>query len=170
MLILVPVFAGAAVVCAGDTELEYKVKAAFLLNFARFSSWPAEMSAEAGTPMVFCVVGRDPFGAALSGFESKQVNGQPARLRLGVSLAEAAQCQVLFVSSTEEHELEKIIALTRDRRLVTVSDIVGFAERGGIFEFKNQGNRLSFIINNSKAKEKGIRISSSLLDLALEVL
>ena len=54
--------------------------------------------------------------------------------------------------------------------MVLVSDLEGFVESGGTVEFKDQGGRLSFLINNSKAKKQGLSVSSSLLNLAVEVL
>ena len=44
---------------------EYEVKAAYLLNFARYAEWPASPPADATDDLVICVLGRDPFGAAL---------------------------------------------------------------------------------------------------------
>src|SRR5437764_15482294 len=40
---------------------EYEVKAAYLSNFGRFVDWPAR----AGQTFNVCVLGHDPFGAAL---------------------------------------------------------------------------------------------------------
>ena len=66
--------------------------------------------------------------------------------------------------------LKRILPLIAGQPIVTVSDIEGFAASGGIFELKDKDGRLSFVVNNTKAKESGIRISSSLLKLAIEVL
>ena len=50
-----------ALPCAADEpSQEYKVKAAFLYNFARFVEWPSEAFASADAPFVIAVVGTDP--------------------------------------------------------------------------------------------------------------
>ena len=79
-------------------------------------------------------------------------------------------CHLLFVSKSEQDKLDDILAANAGKPVVTVSDIEGFAKAGGIFEFKKKDGRLSFLINNSKARESGIHISASLLNLAIEVL
>lgn len=153
---------------AADTPLEYKVKAAFLLNFARFTSWP-----EASAKDVFglCVVGEDPFGTAFSGVEEKQINAKDIRLLRFSSVSEAlGQCQLLFLGKADQAQQDRLLKYTAHKPIATVSDIEGFAAAGGVFEFRNKEGRLSFVINNSKAKEKGIHINASLLNLALEVL
>jgi hypothetical protein len=155
---------------AEQTDLEYKVKAAFLLNFAKFTAWP-ETSTSKGNDFALCVVGEDPFGAALSGVEEKQIEGKRISLRHPAPTGEGlGQCRMLYVSKSEQANLGRIFKSIVGQPVVTISDIEGFAAAGGIFEFKDRDGRLSFVINNNKAKAGGIQISSSLLNLALEVL
>lgn len=158
-------------VWAAENSIEYKVKAAFLLNFAKFTTWPEEFWPDDKADFQLSVVGSNPFGSALAGVEEKQIAGKAIRLYISPSLSEeVGQSQLLFVCKSEEKELENVIGFTSEKPIVTVSDIEGFAAAGGIFELRSVNGRLSFIVNNSKAKEKGIRISSSLLKLAIEVL
>lgn len=154
---------------AAAGEVEYKVKAAFLLNFAKFITWPP--SAQPVDAFTLCIVGADPFGAALAGIEAKEVSGKRVQLRYpAINSNELGQCRMVFVSRSEQKQVARLVGQLGVAPMVLVSDIEGFAESGGIFEFKDQGGRLSFIINNSKAKKQGLSISSSLLNLAMEVL
>lgn len=155
---------------AEQTDLEYKVKAAFLLNFAKFTTWPKPSVSNEAT-FSLCVVGEDPFGAALHGIEDKQIEGRKITLRHPAPTSEGiGQCRILFVSRSEQANLSRIFKSIGGQPVVTVSDIEGFAAAGGIFEFKDRDGRLSFVINNGKAKESNIRISASLLSLAIDVL
>jgi len=154
---------------AEQAAVEYKVKAAFLLNFARFVSWPDGNEHVASFPL--CIVGTDPFGEALAGIETKSVDDKKVALRFPASNSrELQQCQIVFVSKSEEANVARILKMLAGKPVVTVSDIAGFADAGGTFEFKDQRGRLSFIINNTQAKTNGLSISSSLLNLAVDVL
>ena len=53
----------AAVSAAAPTE--YRLKAAFLLNFAKFVEWPASEFKNPQSPLSICIVGDDPFGRDL---------------------------------------------------------------------------------------------------------
>ncbi len=53
--------------------------------------------------------------------------------------------------------------------MVTIGESDGFAGLGGTIEFVKVNDRLSFKINNTKAKERQLRINASLLNLAVEV-
>ena len=171
LLVALCLHGGGAPVRAQDDGLEYKVKAAFLLNFARFITWP-EQHWPADQPFfLLTVLGQDPFGSALSGVEEKQIAGRPIHLRFEQTLSgEASAGQMIFVSGSEKAHLGHILASTAGKPIVLVSDIEGFAAAGGMFELKSVNGRLSFIINNSRAREQGLRINASLLKLAIEVL
>ena len=52
---------------------------------------------------------------------------------------------------------------------LTVSDAHDFAHHGGIIELFFQDNRLRFIINLDNARLAGLKMSSSLLELASKV-
>jgi hypothetical protein len=154
---------------AEHEELEYKVKAAFLLNFARFAVWPESRAAE--QTFSLCILGDDPFGPALTGIESKDIGGKPVQLRRLESIAAGVDtCRMLFVGKSGQTGVERVLKAVAGLPVVTVSDIEGFAKAGGMFEFKNQEGRLSFVVNNAKARESGVRISASLLNLAVQVL
>ena len=172
LLILPVLFCGTAAEAA-TTESggrEYKLKAAFFLNFSKFTTWPKEAFSESGQIIDFCVVGEDPFGTALDGLESKKVGGRKVRLHYAGSIAAVKTCHVMFISKSEKNHLAQLRQNTDGRPILTVSDIEGFSRQGGVFEFITKDGRLSFIVDNQQATRNGLQISASLLNLAAEVL
>ena len=156
---------------ADEAGLEYKLKAGFLVNFARFTTWPANAWAGDSSSLNLCILGVDPFGPALAGVEEKEVADHPIALRHADTVPSTpGACHLLFVSRSEAGHLDRILAATAGLPVVTVSDIPGFAASGGVFEFRHRDGRLAFVINNTRARANGIQVSASLLDLALEVL
>lgn len=169
LLLLQFLLPGAFVVRADDTALEYKVKAAFLLNFAKFTTWPDTSFSKDSPRIDICIAGPDPFGSSLGDLESKQIGGKPIRVHRIPSLTHPAHCHVLFISRSERLNYRAYVT-SLPEGVLTVSDIQGFAASGGIFEFITRNDRLSFKINNKMAKRQGLLISSSLLNLADKVL
>jgi len=162
--------AGAITAHAENDEREYKLKAAFLLNFSKFTTWPNDVFTEPGQTFDFCVIGEDPFGAALDGLETKKVGGRQVRLHYAKSIAEAPKCHVMFISKSEQNDLLQLQGVTVGKPIVTVSDIQGFSRQGGIFEFITRSGRLAFVVNNRRATQNRLQINASLLNLAVEVL
>src|SRR5688572_24355544 len=47
---------------AQTPNVEYRIKAAYLFNFAKFVSWPAENFTSPDAPIIIGILGKDPFG------------------------------------------------------------------------------------------------------------
>jgi len=145
---------------------EYQVKAAYLLNFARFVEWPAAVL-PASAPLDIGIVGEDPFGVALEEvLRGKSANGHPIRLRHLHWNDVLACCQIIFISTSEEGHLPQILRDLGQDSVLTVSDIDRFSLRGGVIEFRMVGNRVRFDINREPAIAARLNISSKLLGVA----
>lgn len=147
---------------------EYQVKAAFLYHFAEFVSWPANAFAETNSPYVVAVLGKDPFGQNLDDtLQGHLLNNHPFIVRRITNATQAHGCHILFIGRSETRRLEDIIAELKTDSVLTVSEIDGFVNRGGIVQFLNSGDKVRFTINNTAARAAGLRISSQLLSLAV---
>jgi hypothetical protein len=146
---------------------EYQVKAAFLYNFVKFVEWPASPGETLGS-IHLCVIGKDPFGGVLDRvIEGKTVNGRPLAIRRINETSAARSCHVLFVSDSEVGRVAEITKAVHVWSVLTVSEISGFSERGGIITFLMEGQRVRFRINSKAAAAAGLRISSKLQQLAV---
>lgn len=152
------------------TGVESKVKAAFVVNFARFISWPEESFELESDPLVICTMGLGEDEAAFAGIETKKIKGHPIALRNITSLDEPSQsCHLLYVKGVNFGNFKRYLNKSATSPVVTIGESDGFANLGGTIEFIKVNNRLSFIINNTKAKERQLRINASLLNLAIKV-
>jgi hypothetical protein len=140
---------------------EYQVKAAFLYNFARFTTWPSQ---DAQPFFNICVLGSDPFGEALDALEGKTIGDNPIKVSRRREISEA-DCQVLFISRSEQGNLSTILEALAGSPVLTVSEIEGFTEHGGAIQFYAEKNKVRFKINQRAAEELGLKISSHLLKL-----
>lgn len=148
---------------------EYQVKAAYLLNFARFVEWPSDVL-PASSPLTIVIVGDDPFGGTLDQLlHGKSANGHPIHLRYLRWNDSLAQYQIVFISASEEWHLPEILRSVGSHSVLTVSDIDRFSLRGGIIEFRLVGNRVRFDINRTPALAGNLSISSKLLGVARAV-
>jgi hypothetical protein len=149
---------------------EYKVKAAFLYNFALFTEWPDENVAGGGSSLVICVLGKHSFGDALESIQGKSVRRRNVTVRQINSVREMGICHVLFVSASEKQRLPDILSEVKNQPVLTVSDLDRFAEAGGTIGFISLEDRVRFEINMKAAQRARIRISSQLLKLAHDVI
>lgn len=147
---------------------EYEVKAAFLLNFAKFVEWPDSSFDGPQAPIVFGVIGGDHQLAfnlrRISAREKVQGRNIVIReVRFGDDLR---RCHVLFVGASERQRTAQILASLQDASVLTVSDIDGFADAGGAMQFVMQESQVHFIVNLDAATQSKLRVSAKLLALA----
>jgi len=154
---------------------EYRLKAAFLYNFAKFVDWPADEYTSPSQPFTICVLGKDPFGHSLDDVVAgKEIGGHPLTVRripaAGASDArESAACQILFVSPLEHKKVLSNLAATSQPGVLTVGEVGSPAADAVIINFILESGRVRFEINLAVAEQKNLRLSSRLLSLATAV-
>lgn len=151
-----------------DTPTEYQLKAAFLYNFAKFVEWPpAKLPANA--PIVIGVLGEDPFGPDLDrAVIGKSISGHSLETRRYNNPDDARDAHILFISDTtsERRRLSQTLNALRGSSVLTVSDIDGFCDAGGIINFRILADKVRFEISTRAADQEGLKISSRLLTVA----
>ena len=146
---------------------EYDLKATFLYHLAEFVDWPPEAFPTEETPLVIGVLGTDPFGKFLDELvENETVKNRKLAVQRFRSLEEIKSCHILFISSSESGRLDQIFSGLKQRKILTVGDTEGFAQRGGIVRFMPEKNKIRLRINIDAAKAAGLTISSKLLRAA----
>ena len=152
-----------------QTSLEYDVKAALLLNFARFIEWPANAFAEPRAPIDICVFAPNPFGSVLDRtLQSETAGEHPLLAREVRSAAESAGCHLLFISAAAEERGEAAF-WEAGPHTITVGESRRFQEMGGAVTFVLEGGRVRFNVNLRPVEERGIRISARMLHVASRV-
>jgi hypothetical protein len=159
------VFAGR--VSAQPSDLEYEVKAAFLLNFSRYVTWPAEKLAP---PFRICVYGSNPFGRRLS----EAVSGErwqdgPIEVREIQTLFEGRSCHILYIPEAAGDVLVDHWA-GGTLPTLTVGEHERFVAQGGMIRLFLENNKVRFSVNLAAAETAQLHISSRLLRLAREVI
>ncbi len=148
----------------GDA-LEYGVKAVYLVRFAAFVEWPAGRRG-AETPVVLCVVGRDPFGARLdAAARGRTAHGRPLVVRRPASAAPHQGCDIVYVGRGADEAVRTAGAAPGQ---LIVSDAAASSHRGMIHFVVAEG-RVRFHIDLRAATRAGLAMSSRLLNLALSV-
>jgi hypothetical protein len=146
---------------------EYQVKAAYLFNFLKFVEWPEHVFADSLAPIVIGIVGGDPFGSSLPEVViGKTVQGRDLVIREYREGEDLRGAQILYINTSEKKHLRHILAGLRGASVLTVADMSGFVDEGGMIQFLSENNRVRFAINVDAARKAKLKISSRLLSLA----
>lgn len=146
---------------------EYALKAAFMYNFALFTTWNERLD----RTVHLCVLGRDPFGAALDQLQGKEIGTAHLTIQRLRNPSEAARnCQIIFVTFPEvENFLARPTAAQDSIGVLTISDRPGAARMGIIIELTMEDRKIGFEFNQEVARQNRLQVSSKLLRIARKV-
>jgi hypothetical protein len=149
---------------------EYELKAGFLFNFVRFVEWPVDAFVSHNDPLAICLYAEDPFqGAMERAVAGKTVGERAVVVRHVPDAGTAGGCHLLFVPASQDRHTRQISTEAAKQPVLLVGEASGFAERGGSVNFVLEGSRLRFQINPAAASDRGLKVSSKLLQLAIIV-
>jgi hypothetical protein len=163
--------AAAAQAAPGD-DLEFRVKAAYLLNFSRYVTWPPDAFGRIDAPVRICVLGQDPFHGALDEVLANQRTQGREVQPLRVETPEEAvgmSCRVVYVGPDHRRSRSWERPL-RDQPIVTVGEGEGFLDEGGMLGFVIRQETVRFAANLRAIHAARLEISSRVLRLATRVI
>ena len=149
---------------AADTP-EYRLKAAFLYNFALFAEWPPTV----GATLNLCIVGTDPFGAEIDPLQKRLVGERHIAVLRRSEVEALRDCQLVFITRSVRAAQPRILESLRGATVLTVAESPGAASQGAALNMSIVKNRISFEANLIAARGANINLSSKLLRLATEV-
>lgn len=171
VIVAIALSAGPPVVSA-QTATAPELKAAYLLNFAKFTEWPAAALAP-GEPLTLCVVNDAAVGGRLTALaKDRSVDGHALTVSSlkGWSSQKGwstlTGCRLLFASGTDAGRSSALLDAMAGKPILTVGELDTFAKLGGVAGFFVEDGTLRFAINLAAAQRAGLVLSSKLLSLA----
>ena len=148
-----------------STVEEYQLKGGFIYSIAKFVEWPAGNFASPGDPLVGCILGESPIGAALEqATRDREINGRKLAIRPIPDARRTTGCSFIFVSLSAQKFWRDALNDARLNGILTIGE--GDALDGVIVNLKRDGDKIRIQIDLDAAKRGKIQISSRLLSLS----
>ncbi len=153
-----------------NSELERKVKAAFVYNFAKFVAWPAATN-NSSARFNICVAGHTALGDVISqSLENRTINSRKIHISdIGNSVEQLDNCQILYLNGSNSPDLGRLLAVARRKPILTIGENENFTSEGGIIQFLLVDGKVRFSINQTAADSAGLAISAKLLEVSYKV-
>lgn len=152
---------------AGHPPPEYAVKAAYIYNILRFVDWHQNPEFTTLEDINICVLGKNIFGKHLEPIESKEIEGKSLRIIHKHNIEQTQDCQLVFVSDQQAYPPDAISSVIGDKKIIVVGDDLKFVEKGGMFSFFVQDNKVRLAMNKSSLEKSGVHVSSLLLEVCV---
>lgn len=139
--------------------------AALNYNFAKYADWPGEEHAESIDLCYFT----DSFKNSFSELRDKAIFDKPVNTLQIRDVEQTSRCHLVYIDRSERNILQRLFVYLRDKPVLTVSDITGFVDDGGMIEIVRVDNKFRFKVNMSRMESSNLKMSSQVLKLAVEV-
>jgi hypothetical protein len=167
-LLLAPIVLASALTQAQSPAVSEQALKAVLFYKLPLFVYAGAGASDKRKPINICTLGDSPLGSAVEKLPRTLADGRRIDLRTLSGNADSSECEFLFIGRSEADNLDTLFRRMQGRRLVTVSDIEGFAQAGGIVEFslRSDGSGVLILINRKAAQKQGIEFNAQLLRLA----
>ncbi|WP_236590916.1 YfiR family protein [Neptunomonas japonica] len=143
----------------------YPLKAALVYNFAKFTVWPESVVKKTVDICYF----NELYTSSMERLSGKKISQYFVSIKQIENIDDVDQCHLVYIDKSKREILNRLFIKVKDKPILTVSDISGFYDEGGMIEIKVTDNRLRFLINLAPVNKSNIVLSSQMLKLAVEV-
>jgi hypothetical protein len=156
---------------AAHVLTEAEAKAAFVLNFARFTQWPEGKLPQDNKPIRIGVTGESPVADELERLSKGfLIQGHPVEVVILEGPSDTTKCQVIFMVDVDHSLFSRYSETKADQAVLIVGDRLEMAEWGASVVFQPTKARLHFVVNRKAAGARQLTFSSQLLKLAAKIL
>ena len=137
-----------------------------LFNLTRFIDWPPNRMSDLQKPFQACYLGDVAFGSALNAtFRGKQINGHPVTVANISTPAQAAQCHLLYIPSSERKNFRSLTSYLSHASVLTVCERQ-LGDPGIMIGLPLIDNHIQIQVDLHLAQSSNLTISSKLLRIA----
>jgi hypothetical protein len=153
---------------AQTPNVEYRIKSAYIFNFAKFVSWPSSAFQTPTSPIIIGILGKDPFGTEIDEtIAHKSIDGRPLAVKRLAETDPLDGCHILFIAESERKQVPRILESVSKLPILTVSEIEDFTDTGGMIRFFKHEKNIRFEIDLDAVEAARLKISSKLLQVAI---
>ena len=99
-------------------------------------------------------------------YHNRKIKHKPVIIKYIDDIKKLTKTDILYISSLNSKDLSKILQYIEGKNIFTVSDIRGFAEKGGMMQIYFASQRVKLKINLDVTQQEHFKIKSSLLRIA----
>lgn len=146
-----------------------QVKAAFVLNIARFVEWPNQL--KASSQVTICLQHANPMFESMLTIAGETISERQVAINAINHFNNLSHCQIVLVSETELTKFHSEFATDLNQPILTILDSTESPQANTrrtniLVTLVRKGARIGFEINLDKARQVNLRLSSELLKLA----
>jgi hypothetical protein len=152
---------------SANSMSEYKVKAAFVLNFALLTEWPEQSFSNETAPIKLCVLGDRRLMQAFDSINGKKIGKRSLQVTTTPPHDASPSCHIIFIGKNVSTKIVlRTLTNVSKKPVLTIGEKDTFIDLGGAIHFFMEKSRLRFGVNTTVIEKQNLRLSSRLLKIA----
>ena len=162
-LILAPVLSLALMSFEGADRPEHELHAMMVYNFIKYIEWPT-----AEEEFTIGVIGdSDVYKTLNEWYGGKIRGGKKFKVVEYSSVDQYQTCSIVYFGSQSKEKFKILKEKVKNESTLLVTNRAGFAEQGSAINFKTEGNKLRFELNQQAVANANLKVSSQLTAMAI---
>lgn len=148
-------------------EANAKIKSIYIYNFTKYIEWPDAY--KQGNFVIGVVGTNNSLMRELGKMASLKMVGNQKIEVINTSANELAKCNIVYVLSENAAQLAEIINNSKNTNTLIIADKAGAALKGAGINFVVVDNKQTIEINKANIEKYRLKISTTLMELAIQV-
>jgi uncharacterized protein DUF4154 len=145
---------------------ETEIKAGYVYNFLHFIEWPSQIQ----SALNICLYNSDKeYTSSFKSMPAITKAGKPLKiihLKINENPSEIDDCHILFFTKNQPKNVSTLLKKATNNHILTIGEIDGFLEQGGMINFFINNEKVAFEISKSAFLKADLKVSSQVLRIA----
>jgi len=143
-------------------ESEEKIEVLVVGKVSKFVKWERDRKKE----FVITILDNQHGDLFDTVYKNKKIQKRPVKIVYISDINDLKFTHVLFVPKISSKKLEKLLKKIKNKNILLISNIRGFAQKGGVIQISFISQKPKLKVNIYKAKKNHLKVSSSLLRIS----
>jgi hypothetical protein len=166
VLVMLLGFFNLGVIANADKPDARALIAALNFNFAKYANWPTQVAE--GEHVELCYFS-DSLKQSFEALNNKSIYDKSVVVNQLSKIEQAHACHLVFIEKSERQLVQRLLVHLENRPVLTVSDVAGFSDKGGMIEIITVDNKFRFKVNRGQLNKADLKMSAQVLKLAVDV-
>lgn len=145
-----------------------KIKSTFLYNFTKYIEWPA--SYKQGSFIIAIVGNYTLYNDVSAFFVGKKLGSQDYEIKYFATASDInTKCHIIFVPNDYTGSMSDVVSKAKGKSTLIITDKPGGAKQGAGINFVSIDNKQKFELNKTVVEKYDLKVSSSLVNLAIMI-
>lgn len=150
----------------GSVADEYTLKALFVYNFTKHIDWPP--SSPFSNRFLICIAGKSDIKEKLQAtLKGRKILDKPVEVKEISRPEEADAAQIIYISKGRLETVQSYIDAFRNKPVLIITEDRNMIQKGSCINLIQIDGKLRFELSEVHLRNKGLRVSNQLTELAI---